>query len=136
MDVLLNSGAWLVQALLVALNLAQRVVVATWDDPVRALGIAVCATVLLACICRIDLLRRGVSRSTWFCVYLLFAVYALGVLLDLVQARRVDWYECAGLGGVLLYMINTRKLWRHGPDPETVRDELRRADGSAVEEAP
>ena len=135
MDILLNSGAWLIQVLLLVASLVQRLAVAAWDDPIRSISIAVCATVLLACICRIDLLRRGVSRSTWFCVYLLFAVYALGVLLDLARARWVDWYECAGIGGILLYMALTRGLWRDGADPETVRDELRRSDGSLDEES-
>lgn len=106
------------------------------DAFIRYGGIAICATVLVACVCRIDLLRYRVSRPAWFCVYLLFAVYALGVLLDLARARWPDWYECAGIGGVLVYMALTRGLWRNGADPETVRDELRRADGSAVEEAP
>lgn len=100
------------------------------DAYIRFFGMAVCAVVLMACICRIDLMRFQINRAAWFCVYLLFAVYALGVLLDLAVARPVDWYEGAGIGGVLLYMVLTRNLWRRGPPPETETGALRRADGS------
>ncbi|MBS0427617.1 MAG: hypothetical protein JSR41_10065 [Proteobacteria bacterium] len=135
MDALINLGAIAVQVPLVALQLLARLVAAALADPLRAGGMAVCAVVLLACVCRINLLQFRVSRSAWFCVYLLFAVYALGVLLDLARARGVDWYEGAGIGGVLLYMVLTRDLWRGGPDPETTRGELRNADGSLDKES-
>jgi len=102
------------------------------DTVIRCLGMAVCAGVLMACICRIDLMRLQINRAAWFAVYLLFAVYALGVLLDLAVARPVDWYEGAGIGGVLLYMVLTRKLWRQGPPAETETGGLRKADGSPL----
>lgn len=102
------------------------------DAFIRFFGMAVCAVVLMACICRIDLMRSHTSRAAWFAVYLLFAVYALGVLLDLIGARPVNLYEGAGIGGVLLYMALTRNLWRRGPPPETETGALRRADGSSL----
>ncbi|MBN8747350.1 MAG: hypothetical protein J0I65_07550 [Variovorax sp.] len=134
MDALMNVGAVALQVPVVALQLLLRMFASAVADPLRAGGVAACTVVLLACVCRINLLQFRVSRSAWFCVYLLFAVYALGVLLDLVQARWVDWYEGAGLGGLLLYMALTRDLWRHGPDPETTRGELRNADGTVIED--
>ncbi|WP_137860809.1 hypothetical protein [Variovorax sp. 3P27G3] len=102
------------------------------EAAIRCLGMAVCALVLMACICRIDLMRFHTNRAAWFAMYLLFAVYALGVLLDLLAARPVDWYEGAGVGGVLLYMALTRKLWRQGPPAETETGGLRKADGSPL----
>jgi hypothetical protein len=102
------------------------------DTAIRYLGMTVCAVVLMACICRIDLMRFQINRAAWFSVYLLFAVYALGVLLDLAVARSVDWYEGAGIGGVLLYMALTRNLWRQGPPVETETGGLRKADGSSL----
>lgn len=95
-------------------------------------GIAVAAIVLMAVICRVDQMKKGATRVPWVLTYVLFAVYALGVLLDLSFGRHVDWYESAGLGGLLLYMVLTRKLWRTGQDPETVRSALRRADGAII----
>lgn len=136
MDALLHLGAIALELPLVALQLLLRLYAAAIANPLRSAGMVVCTVVLLACVCRINLLQFRVSRSAWFCVYLLFAVYALGVLLDLARARWVDWYEAAGIGGVLLYMVLTRDLWRGGPDPETFRGDLRNADGSAVEDAP
>jgi hypothetical protein len=102
------------------------------DVFVRFSGVGLCVLVLMACICRIDLMRFQVNRAAWFCVYLLFAVYALGVMLDLAVARPVDWYEGAGVGGVLLYMALTRNLWRQGPPAETETGDLRKADGSPL----
>lgn len=101
------------------------------ETAIRYAGMAVCALVLMACICRIDLMRFHVNRAAWFVVYVMFAVYALGVLLDLVVGRAVDWYEVAGTGGVLLYMVLTRKQWARGRAArETETGALRRADGS------
>jgi hypothetical protein len=96
----------------------------------RMAGIGVCALVLFACVCRIDLMRSGRSRASWFLVYLCFAMYALGVLLDLAVSRPVDWYEGAGIGGLMLFMVLTRKSWHGEPAPETNSAELRRADGT------
>ena len=99
----------------------------------RYAGILICALVLMACVCRIDLMRSGRSRPSWFLIYLCFAVYTLGVLLDLAMNRWVDWYECAGVLGLLLFMLKTRQAWRGHPAPETDVGDLRRADGSRLQ---
>lgn len=104
------------------------------DDPMRFVGIATCVIVLAAVACRIDQMRPRFTRLAWLVIYLLFAIFALGVLLDLARDRWVDWYDSAGVCGVLLYMIATRTYWRTGQDPITVRGDLRHADGSALEE--
>ena len=93
-------------------------------------GVLVCALVLAGCICRIGLMNAGRNRYAWFVIYAAFAVYALGVGLDLATSRGVDWYECAGIGGLLLYLALTRHLWHGGSDPVTVRQDLRNADGT------
>lgn len=102
------------------------------EDLLHLGGIAVCAIVLMAVICRIDQMKKSITSLAWLITYVLFAVYAMGVLLDLLYGRGVDWYESAGVGGLLLYMTLTRRLWREGQDPETVRSELRHADGREV----
>lgn len=100
---------------------------------VRYAGGAVCAIVLVACVCRIDLMRSGRSRASWFVVYLLFAVFALGTLLALVADRAIDWWSAtAGAVGLLLFMALTRRDWQGRPAPETDAAELRRADGTRL----
>lgn len=91
-------------------------------DIVRYIGLAACIAVLLGCICRIGLMQRRRNHVSWWLIYVLLAVYAAGMALDLAIGRWVDWYEIAGIGGVLLYLERTRKLWRHGPPPETCTD--------------
>lgn len=98
----------------------------------RFAAMAACLLVLVACICRIDLMRRGRSRPSWFLSYLLFAVYALGRLIALARDSQVDWYSIAGVFGLVLFMALTRKEWRGAPAPETDAAELRRADGSRL----
>ena len=100
---------------------------------VRCAGGALCALVLVACVCRIDLMRSGRSRPSWFLVYLLFAVFALGTLLAFVADRAIDmWSAAAGAAGLLLFMALTRKEWHGRPAPETDAAELRRADGTRL----
>ncbi|QNK67826.1 hypothetical protein [Variovorax sp. PAMC26660] len=92
------------------------------ESILRYAGILACALVLAGCICRIGLMQRKRNRFVWWLIYALHATYSAGVLLDLLMARRVDWYEFAGVGGVLLYLEVTRRQWRHGPPPETRSD--------------
>lgn len=89
---------------------------------IKWVGIAVCLGVLLSCICRLDLLNPHNHKAGWRVLYLLFAAYAGGVLLDLWVISQVDWYEGAGVAGVLLHISLTRTLWRDGPPPETRKD--------------
>ncbi len=87
------------------------------------IGIAICLGVLIGCICRIDLLDPKRHRLGWRLLYILFSAYAGGVLMDLWVLGQVDWYEGAGVAGVLLHISLTRKLWRCGPPPETLKAE-------------
>ena len=97
-------------------------------------GMAVCGIVLMAVICRIDQMKRRVTRLPWLAMYILYAVYALGVLLDLGLDRVIDWYESAGFGGMVIYMLLTRKRWEEHQDPETIRGELLASDGKPMRE--
>jgi len=99
----------------------------------RYAGLLVCALVLMACVCRIDQMRRGRSLFAWFLVYVLSAMFTFGVLIDLARDRPVDWYDGAGVCGLLLYMVLTRKSWQRGADPSTDVSELRKADGQPLD---
>lgn len=77
-------------------------------------GVVVCALVIAGCICRVDLLRPRVHSDTWALMYILFATFAGGVLIDLVIERWVDWWACLGIAGVLLHLLVSRRQWAHG----------------------
>jgi hypothetical protein len=83
-------------------------------DLYRYAMMVMCALVLMACVCRIDQMRHGRSRFAWFLVYTQAAMFALGVLIDLVRAYPIDWYNGAGVGGLLLYVVLTRHDWHIG----------------------
>lgn len=83
-------------------------------------GILACAGVIVGCICRVDKMGPGKTKFLWWVVYALFGMYALGVLLDLALGHHVDWYESAGIGGLLLEFILTIRSWRDGP-PRSVQ---------------
>jgi hypothetical protein len=85
-------------------------------------GVAVCAVVICACICRIDQLKAGRHRFGWILLYLLLAPFALGVAIDLVLGRPVDWYVSVGMAGVLLQLFLTRKDWRFGVPADIVKE--------------
>jgi len=103
------------------------------QELLRYAQILACALVLMACVCRIDQMRRGRSRFAWFLAYVLWAMFALGVLIDLVLRHPVDWYDGAGVLGLLLHMVLTRKRWHGGADPGTDVSELRKADGRPLD---
>lgn len=81
-------------------------------------GMAICAMVVGACICRIDQLKAGRHRLGWILLYITLATFALGLLIDLAIGRDVDWYVCAGMAGILLQLHLTRKDWQWGAPPD------------------
>ena len=89
-------------------------------DFVRCMGFAVCVAVLLGCICRINALEPGRTRFEWSAAYGLLAIWALGVAIDMLKGMP-EWYEAAGMGGLLLYFWLTRHLWKNGPPPATLK---------------
>jgi len=87
-------------------------------------GIAVCLFVLAACVCRLDMLKLRYSKLAWILMYILWAIYTGGVLTDLWVGRPVDWYEAAGVFGLLIHICLTRSGWHGGPPPDTNRGAL------------
>jgi hypothetical protein len=83
-------------------------------------GVVVCAAIVVACICRVNLMRVGRQKLGWLALYILWAPFALGMLIDLVSYPwRVDWYVCFGVAGILLHLTLTRRKWAGGAPPET-----------------
>lgn len=76
-------------------------------------GVVVCAAVLLACICRVNLLQSPkLHRMSWGVLYIAYALFALGTLLDLILWAETDWWVCAGIAGVMLQLLLTHKDWK------------------------
>lgn len=75
-------------------------------------GVVAALVVLVVCVLRVDLLRAGEHRVSVFGAYLLWAVFAFGVLLELLRGADLDWYEAAGLAGLLMHLSASRKHWR------------------------
>ncbi len=84
-------------------------------------GVLVCALVIAGCICRLDTMRAGKHKAGWMLMYILYAPFALGVLIDLVKDRQVDWWACFGIAGILLDLYLTSRLWRYGAPFEVER---------------
>lgn len=84
-------------------------------------GVALCALVIGACICRIDQLKAGRHRFGWILLYILWAPFAMGVLIDLVIGRTVDWWACLGVAGIGLQLWLTRMDWKRGPPADLVK---------------
>lgn len=88
------------------------------DLLIKYSGIFICACIIVGCICRINLLKGGQHRLSWHAMYICFAAVAGGVATDLVVGRFVDWYTAAGVAGILLHFIHTRKHWKRCPPKE------------------
>lgn len=82
-------------------------------------GVVACSFVLVACVCRVNLMRVGEHKRGWLWLYTLAAPFAGGVLIDLLTDRSVDWYCCFGIAAFLLHIVVTRRLWQRGAPSET-----------------
>jgi hypothetical protein len=79
------------------------------------IGIVVCALIILACICRVNLMRFGQSKFGWVAVYILWAPSAGGLLIDLLaDPGRIEWWDCVGVVGILVHIVLTRQHWSMG----------------------
>jgi hypothetical protein len=78
-------------------------------------GVAFCAFVVLACICRVNLMRYGVNKLGWIALYILYAPFAGGMLITLLtEPERVEWWECVGVAGLAVHVVLTRRHWAMG----------------------
>lgn len=78
-------------------------------------GIAACVFVVLACICRVNLMRYGISKPGWMALYILYAPFGGGMLLDLLLApQKVEWWACVGIAGIVVHLMLTRHHWSNG----------------------
>lgn len=78
-------------------------------------GVAVCAFIVLACICRVNLMRFGENKLGWLALYILWPPAAGGMLLDLLTApEAVNWWACCAIAGILVHIVLTRGHWSDG----------------------
>lgn len=83
-------------------------------------GAVLCALIIIACICRVNLLTAGVHRFAWGVLYIAYAAFAMGCAIDLLIQRFAEWWVCLGVAGVVLQLWLTRKDWRAGA-PQDIR---------------
>ena len=83
-------------------------------------GVVVCVLIIVACICRVNLMRYGDNKFGWIVLYTLWAPFACGMLIDLLTfPARIDWWACFGIAGIALHIVLTRQRWSAGAPPET-----------------
>lgn len=85
------------------------------SEIVLVLGVLACALIVFACICRVNLMHYGRSKPGWIALYILYAPFAGGMLIDLLTwPAKVDWWSCFGIAGILLHLVLTRNHWALG----------------------
>jgi hypothetical protein len=78
-------------------------------------GAGACGFIVLACICRINLMRYGTNKLGWMALYILYAPFAGGMLLDLLtEPAKVEWWACVGVAGIAMHLVLTRRHWSMG----------------------
>lgn len=89
---------------------------------VNILGIALCAFVVLCCICRLNVSHGGSWRVFLTQAMLIaFALWAIGTLVELARGSILTLHGAAAGLGILLYVILTFEEWRQ---PDTLGQHL------------
>jgi hypothetical protein len=96
---------------------------------VNAIGIILCAGVLVSCICRVNAAKVTRGRVTFTqLMYLAFAFWAFGTALDLARGIVLEWHAASVGLGIVFHLLLTYKQWK-GED--VVGDLLYWEDGHA-----
>lgn len=84
--------------------------------------LGLCCFIIVACICRVNVMTASRNRFAWSAMYILMAAFAAGELIDVLTLRRwMVWHELAGLCAVALNLLLTHRHWRHGPPAITCK---------------
>ncbi len=78
------------------------------------------AYVLLACICRLNIMEPGSSSWAWRAVYVALAAWTGDVAADLGALGGVPLRDALGVFAMAVYMHLTRRRWLDGV-PEVAR---------------
>lgn len=70
---------------------------------------------------RLRLINWRTTKCVHVAMYLLMAMWALGVIYDAATVG-VQWYQLSGLLGVLIWLYVTAESWRGGAPPATRTD--------------
>lgn len=92
-------------------------------------GGVVCAAIVVSCVCRLDASRApaALRLSVPQVMYLSFAFWAFGTLLDLVAGIPVRWHDVAAGLGIVAQLALSYPRWQ-GHD--VVGDAIGWEDGS------
>lgn len=83
--------------------------------------IVLCLGIVAAVICRVDEMNRKRNKLSWWLMYMLFAAFALAVLIDGVATREWNKAYLLGLAALGANLLITMKNWRGGPPPMSCR---------------
>jgi hypothetical protein len=72
------------------------------------------AYVLLACVCRLNLMTPETSQVAWRVAYVALAAWTGAVAADLATAGAVPLRDALGVLAMALYMHLTRRRWANG----------------------
>lgn len=76
------------------------------------LGILVCATIMVVCVCRVAMMPPTRWRMTLEQVMLLaFALWAAGTVADLARGQNIGGHGAAAGLGILIYLFTSYKQW-------------------------
>lgn len=76
-----------------------------------------CLAIVAACVCRINVMTAKRNKLSWWLMYMLFAAYALAVLIDGLATREWNKAYLLGLAALGANLLITMKNWRTGPPP-------------------
>lgn len=87
----------------------------------HAVYLLACGGVIAAVVCRLDDMNRKRNKLSWFFMYVLFAAFALAVLIDGMATREWNKAYLLGLAAMGANLLITMKSWRGGPPPMSCR---------------
>jgi hypothetical protein len=88
-----------------------------------AVYLPLCLFIIIACACRVNLMTASQNKVGWGAMYILFAAYAGGELIDvLTTGHWMATHELLGLIGIAGNLALTHKHWREGPPPLTQKE--------------
>jgi hypothetical protein len=87
----------------------------------NVIGFACALILIVAAICRADMMNQRRHRTCWFVVYLLIFVHGLVLLGRAIGAIQpplgLEWHDMPSAVVLVLYLALTRRQWNHGHAP-------------------
>lgn len=84
--------------------------------------VPLCLGIIVACICRVNMMTASSNKAGWSAMYILMAAYAGGELIDVLRLQIwMSTHELLGLLAMALNLGLTHRHWRQGPPQITCK---------------